>query len=469
MLRSHGVAASAKNGVRSALIACALLWPARAVANPLLGPRTGGSVFVGPTSAHVTSIFWNPAAAGLMAGFHFLISGAARLDYTSMSRSTIASADGEPSSTGDRSFSPQSAALATPGGFVGLTYDLASNVLTVGLGVHMLDADRPPDLDGGGYHAAGGSFYGAALTGAVSYRVSRSFYAGIGASLIFPRLDLTFLRDSGLESCTATPCDVEDPANAERWDIKTDYGPSVGFNGGTLLRLGDWWVGLAIDFLFLGTIHRDAEVTIERPGGVVLENVPGRVIYELPVMAHLGARRPLFGDWELIANLTYVRTSQQKSYDVRVVGGPTLGVPEWLVRHRGLRDTLAIEAGIEQPPASRLRLGTRARIETSAVPASQVAIDRVDGLKLEVAGGLEVRLSEHVALSANASLFALVPVDAEPSDYSPSAFIQCDAQNHDLNVPACAAVREGRGIPTAAGSYWRAGSELTVGLSYDVW
>jgi hypothetical protein len=462
--------------VRWALLVAALVAPSPVAATPLVAPRAGGSVFTGPTSAHVSSIFWNPAAAGLMQGFHLLVAGAARLELTRVSRLAISSADGEPQAAGDRTFPTEEDFVATPGGFIGLTSDLSSDALTVGAAVHMVHSERFPALPSGAYQVEGGGHFGPSLSFTVSYRISGAFYAGVGVSILFPKLDLTFLRDTRLEACTATPCGVEDAGTAERWHVETGYDaafggafdPSVGFNGGTLLRFGEWWVGLAIDFLFLGEVRKEADLVITQPGGQIV-NARGRVTYDLPLLAHLGIRRPAFGELELVVNASYTRLSSHDAFDVRVVPDPLLVLPEWIVRHRGMRDAFAVEAGLEQPPATRVRLGGRARVETSAVPSSKVAPQQVDALTLELAGGLELRLSARWALLATASAALLFPVEADPSAFTPSARIDCAASGFDLDTPACAAAREGRAVPTAAGSYFRAGAELTFGFTYDAW
>src|SRR5262249_15256425 len=110
------------------LLACALALPcALARATPLIGASPGGPVFVGPTSRSGCSIFWTPAAVGLMEVCHVMVLGPAGLDAVSISRARIASSDGEPSSSGDRSFSSQAPLYATPGGLVGIVSDLGSD------------------------------------------------------------------------------------------------------------------------------------------------------------------------------------------------------------------------------------------------------------------------------------------------------------------------------------------------------
>jgi hypothetical protein len=45
--------------------------------------------------------------------------------------------------------------------------------------------------------------------------------------------------------------------------------------------------------------------------------------------------------------------------------------------------------------------------------------------------------------------------------------IACDASQHDYDDPACATVRAGYALPTAAGDYRRLGHAARLGLRYD--
>src|SRR4051812_10286528 len=105
-------------------------------ATPLIDTHVGGMVFVGPTSPHVSSVFWNPAAGALLKGTHILALGMGRLDYTSVSRAPISSADGEPSAAGDLAFDTQSGFTLTPNGFLGIQSDLKADRVSLGLAVY---------------------------------------------------------------------------------------------------------------------------------------------------------------------------------------------------------------------------------------------------------------------------------------------------------------------------------------------
>lgn len=447
-----------------------------AAAGPLLSPSPGGSVFTGPTSAHVSSIFHNPAATGLMSGTHILVLGTAGIDALSISRAPIRLSDGEPLGS-ERSFADASATAISPGGFVGITSDLGTPYLTLGLGVLMPHSESLPDFpESLGYHALGGSFSSVSVTLSGSYRVSSIFYAGFGFDILFTKLELRFLRDRALDGCAAAPCGVEDAGNAERWTVETGWDalpgkslePAFTFNFGALLKWKGWWIAAAVDFLFLASIKKTADASVTPPGEAALTG-KARVTYDLPFVGRFGLRRPIFGSWNLLLHATWTRSSVQQAIDVRFFEKLRDDIPEWLVRHRGFQDVVAVEVGFEQPEATRFRLGGRARFESSLVPPGKVTAATIDGPKLELSAGAELRLSTRWALVGSYTFSFMLPQTNDPGEYSPRAAIDCTASGYDLTTPACTAVREGRAIPTAAGKYGRLGNSLSLGLSFDAW
>jgi long-subunit fatty acid transport protein len=459
--------------------ACLLAAPAAAPAAPLVVPQLGGPVFVGPTDAHVTAIYTNPAAAGLMKGTHVFMSAAGRLDYTGIDRSTIDSADGEPAAGGDKSFAPESQTALTVTNFFGFVTDFSSNNVTLSLATFSPFAEN--QASGGpalAYHSAGGSFYSQAIALGISYRIQNWITFGVALNALFSTIHLEFARDTVLDTCAAPPCGVEDPAHAQRFDIHTgfDLAPrtfnaAFYLNVGVLLNLGDWVVGASVVTPPLPAFQKDADADVTPPGGAAAVTGGAQVSYSLPAVVNLGLRRPFFRDFDFVVNARYVFFSVQDKIDLRFFGRPLIlaGVPEWVVRYRGLGDALAVEAGLEQAPATAVRRGARLRFETSAVPEGAQAADQVDAPKLQLAGGLELRVTPRVALVVGYALTLFLPGDATPSAFSPRAQIDCTASGYDIDTAACAAARAGRAIPTAAGSYRRIGNELTVGLAYDLW
>jgi hypothetical protein len=458
--------------VLARLATLAVLLPALARATPLVAPHIGGPVFVGPTDAHVTALYWNPAAAGLLAGTHVFIGGTGRLMWSEADRDTIRTSDGEPDPGGDKSFAGQSLASFTAGNFAGFVTDFASNQLTFGVATYALYAEANAEAGQDfAYHASSGSIYGQALAIGLSYRLQRWVTFGFALDTLFTKVHLQFARDKVLDACAAPPCGVEDPSKASRFDITTGWDlptKSIGavyVNVGFLFHFGDWFIGTAFMTPPLPKPQKDADATVDGIAGYA------RVDFSLPAQIHVGIRRPLVGDLDLVVNSSYLWLSSQDRIDLRFVGRDLVnaGTPEWVVRYRGFENALALEAGVEEPPARTLRLGARARFQTSAVPEAAVAVGQIDAPRLDLGAGLEARVSTRVALVAGLNAGLYLPASGAGTAYTPSAQIACNASGFDLDTAACAASGSGRGIPTAAGSYRRIDTELTLGISYDVW
>lgn len=448
-------------------------------AAPLVEPHLGGTVFVGPTSPHVTAIFWNPAAAGLMRGLHLYVSGVGRLDATTVARAPVDPADGEPTAggAGAITYPEVSTTGLSPGGFIGLSMDL-STAITLGIATYTPIAERQPaDREPLRYHTLGSSFYSWYSTLSVSFRPATPVLVGAGVSLVFTSIDLRFAVDEAIAGCAETPCGAEDPAAAQRYRLESGFfadGPSFAWNLGIMLKLSPrLWVGGAY-ISEPGTAQQDLQAT----GTALVTPAPrdaqsdasGRaeIHYRLPAMVHLGARYELVPEtWYLVGGLRWILLGRLELYDLRL-SGPALRaaqVPEWMLRYRGFQDVLSVDAGLEHPAGRSVRLGTRVRFETSAVPLEAVAPSQVDGPKLELAGGTELRLGGGWSVSLGASAAYMFPREVGDSAFSPREQIDCVASGHDLD--RCEAAREGRAISTAAGAYDRTTFGFVLGLSYD--
>ena len=107
--------------MRAIVTSLVLLTTTSALAYPLLAPRPVPDAIAGPTDPHVAATFYNPAAMGYLRGIHFFADGGMRLGVGD------AQLDGQPK-VNTLSISPDS--------FVGLTWDLATDTLTIGLAVY---------------------------------------------------------------------------------------------------------------------------------------------------------------------------------------------------------------------------------------------------------------------------------------------------------------------------------------------
>src|SRR4051794_25468695 len=87
-----------------------------------MAPRPVPDAIAGPTDPHVAAMVYNPAAMGYLRGIHFFADGATRLGISNIKR------DGAAGSSTD-----VATALDT---FVGITWDLATDSLNIGLAIY---------------------------------------------------------------------------------------------------------------------------------------------------------------------------------------------------------------------------------------------------------------------------------------------------------------------------------------------
>jgi long-subunit fatty acid transport protein len=453
-----------------------------AAAHPFFQENIGGTVFVGPTSPHASAVFWNPAAAGLLKGTHLYLGSVSRLDYTSEQRDPISGADGAPNPAGDVSYPAGKELGFSPAGFAGIVTDAGTDRFTFGLALYTPFAERIPGGNASGaYHTQGGFLYGTELSLAVTFRFSSTFYAGFAGTLLFSETKLSFLRDRALDGCAAAPCNLERPENADRFEVSTHadfpffrFRTQAGYKLGILFRLAGWWFGASVSALSLlptssADVVRTGSVEVTPAGSNNTLQGESTVAYRLPNIVNFGARNRIFPDWDLLLQGRWITYSSTDFIDLGLFGTSLrgAGIPERIVRYRGYRDTVAVEAGLENPPERAPRLGARVRFESSALPSDNVTPGNIDGPNLTFAGGAELRLTTHWALVLGLATTLALPIDVHPSAFSPPGQIACAASGYDLDT--CSPVSNGRGISSTAGSYTRLRGDITVGLSYDVW
>ncbi len=465
-------------GAARPLALLGLLAPTLALATPLIDSHVGSIGFAGPTSGHVSSIFWNPAAMAQLEGTRVLLVGTARLDSTTIDRDTIDQATGEPSPSGSKSFPELVTHVLSPNGFLGAVKQFS--IYRVGMALYSPYAERlPPAAPELAYHTEGGHFYLPHAVISVAIRGSSSFMIGVGLNFALAYSDLRFARDLALEqpeSCTMKPCPKEEPANAQHYRIlSTDSSLALGFNVGLLVRIP------TIHKLFLGVAYTSPPTTdvpsfafeIQKSGeatvsGAATASGESRMTFRLPQMLHVGLRYDLSPQNKIMLNFRWLDLSTHKGYDLRLAG-PELspaGAQEWRTLYRGFQDAFSLEGGLEATMTPNLRLGGRLRLESSAVETSRVGHEQVDAPKIDLGLGAEMRMSTHMFLSLGYSLAYLLPQDVAPSAFSPSESSRCVASDFDLDI--CQAAREGRAIPTAAGHYERLSHELLLGLVYEL-
>jgi long-subunit fatty acid transport protein len=483
------------------LVPLAMLAAPAARAAPLDEPFVGGMTFSGPTSASLTSIYWNPAALGLVRGTQIMIGGTVRLSRTTVTRSSFDPRTGLPPGTPGNTVSPGAATADDvmqpvqwpigPGAFMGISSDLGGDRFTIGFATYMPNLQQtkfplsPTGTEPTRYQALQIDLRNLALVPALSIRFAGDFRVGIAPGFLFSTGRLTFAEDTGLDSCGGGNCNVENPAAQARYDVTSGNGLSdakfsVTIGGGLYYRRGNLEVGLAYQSRPVGSSVPGVEVAGEQttataPGGAPvtcasgspLRCVFGDLSYRLPDVWIAGATWHFGSGVELTGMVRWIWLHLHDRIDVRLTGPTleTLGVPEHVVLYRGFRDVWDVRGRVSYWFRERVRLGGQLRIETSAVDASAVNAAAVDGLSIEPMALVEARLSRHFWLSGGYGLTFMNDVQVTSSAFDPQAATDCVAAHGNLDKDACVARAAGRARPTAAGTYTRLVQDLGLTMT----
>ena len=210
-----------------------------ASASPLDDPHIGGIGFSSPAAPEISSIYWNPAAVGLVVGNQAMLSATGRFTSLRLARTAIDPATGLPGgsrtfppTTGRSHLHPASWPLG-PGGFVGLAASVGTR-FTIALAAYSpfnqqvrwsvaADGSEPAR-----YHAVSTDLRNLALVPAVSIRLGGGvrFGAAPGFLLSFGRLvvdeDIALHQPEGA-TCNGSPCGRENPAAAARYDVSSGF------------------------------------------------------------------------------------------------------------------------------------------------------------------------------------------------------------------------------------------------------
>jgi hypothetical protein len=473
---------------------CAL--HAIALGSPRSDPTQGRAVFTGAATPNPTSIEINPAALGLGAAdvSEVYVAGTAVLERISIDRRELDIDTG--ALTGGDSVSGN---LLSPGGMLGYVWHPAGRI-TLAVALHSSPAERFLENEEAlRYHTLGGSYRTYAPSIASSFRLTNRVFLGIGLSIHTSFLRLKFARDTALAAgrdplrgidsdCGGgSACGVENPAATERYDVdvRSDYvalDNVVGTIGVVVKLAKDVWLGvgyhtppgLSIQNELTGTMSveratRDGGGTIDGGASVYLSqpaSVDAELTARLPIALdlHLGMR------WEHLARM--------QAYDVRGYGSmfSGAGLPEWQLRPRGFHDsdwrTFAAWAGVEQVEGEfPLVLGARLGFETGSLPDERTSPVTIAPTSGTVDAGLQYRFTRvqttpQVVLQLSYGLQYFPRVDVTDSAFDPRAQLACEDSGFDYSTEACAAVRHGYAIPTAAGEYSRIQQALRVALRF---
>ena len=468
-------------------LALATALPARAT--PLDDPHVGGIGFTGPTTGDLTSIYWNPAAVGLVGRHQFQVGATARLTSLGADRSAIDPASGLPGGpralpavNGRSDLHPLDWPLG-PGAFLAAAASLG-NRFTLGLATYTPYAQRvrwdPADGEQPNrYHAVSTDLRNLALVPALSIRLGGGVRIGAAPGFLFSVGRIVVDEDTALAggTCGLEPCGAENPAAAARYDVSSGldlFDSSLAFTLGVGIHLerGRWSMGASYLTRPLGTREgtevngRHTTVTPPpRAGEVQLcppeltgSCVSGHAVYRLPDVVVAGVDYRVNERFTVGAILRFLDLSQHQAIRLRIVGPASgslraQGLEKELVLHRGLRDVLDSRLRLITRMRDNLELATSFRVETPAVPRPSVSPAFIDGWQLEPSVALRMRVRAWLQLSAGYAFAFMPAVTVSDSVYDPTAVQACSDAGGDLGDPACAKRAAGQARPTAAGRY----------------
>lgn len=473
---------------------CAL--HAIAHASPRSDSTQGRAAFTGAATPSATSIELNPAALGLGPDVNEVyLAATSVLEHLSIRRRTL---DIDTGALGDGA--DVSANLISPGGMLAyIWHSGAGGRVTLGVALHSSPAERfIANQEALRYHTLGGSHRTYAASIGSSFRLSGRVHVGVSLSLRPSVLKLRYARDTALEAgrdpdrgiasdCGGSPCGVENPAAAERYDVdvRSDWIAldNVVATIGIVVQLArEVWLGvgyhtppgLSIENELTGTM---VVQRAPRDGGETIDGA-ATVYLSQPASFDVELRARVSPGLELHVGSRLEDLSRLAAYDVRGYGSafPAAQIPEWQVRPRGFHDGLrrfAIAGWVGLDQVERdfpLVLSGRLGFETSAVPDERTSPITIAPLSATLDAGLQYRITRdvtpQVVLQASYGLQYFPEVSVTDSAFDPRDRLACYDAGFDYSTPACASVRNGYAIPTAAGDYSRIQQAARIALRF---
>lgn len=455
---------------------------APAQASPRTDPTAGRAVFTGATTHHATSIELDPAALGLGPFDEVYLALTGLVDQRHIELDPYSRGDLQAPGARVRDVS------LSPGASMSVIYHFAGN-LTAGVELRTFAPESfIEDREALRYHTLGGGerHWTASVGGSI--KATGGLFFGASVTHQNTTLHLQYARDLALDrgldlACGGAPCGLANPDAAERYAIDvaspTLSASNVRLNLGAIYEVWrDAWIavayhtppGLSLQSELAG--HVDV---VRAPRDVAAggdERIRGQSVVELQFPASVDAefRARLPAGLDLHVGGRWEDLSRLQAFDVRTYGStlPRNGIREWTERPRGMHDAFAGWAGVEQnDTGQRLMFGARLGWESSAVSEGRTSPLTISPASLTVDLGGQLRFSRAVSLQASYGLQYAPTLHAETSRFDPEAQVNCAASGYDHATDACAAVRDGYGIPPAAGSYERIQHALRIGLRYE--
>ncbi len=457
------------------VVATVAAMPLRVAASPGDAPWDG-AVFAGPTSPHGTNVSANPAAMLLAPpALHYFLGGAAVLEQLGIDRRVV-------DAGGTFSDGPEASGTTFgAGGHFGLALVSSRNMFSLMVALPPPD-ETIADRDALRYHTLSNRHRSLEGTFAGGRRVTSDIWFGFAATYSLNDRVLRFARDTAMEAgsdptrgvssdCGGTPCGLENPLATEVWSIDLDrdspnpltwtfsnlrltVGMMFTLPGNTLLGVTyqrPWNLGRVDEH---GTVR---VVSAPRDGGTTRTG-EATVYTRNPEVIRMGTRSRVRPRIDLVGEVRWRRLGRIGVYDIRTYGGDLADgdIPEFYPRARGLQDAVAFELGLEETDEGQpLRWGGRLGFDSGAVADQRLSARAPWGRHLTAGGGLQLRLATRWVVQVAYNVAWQLPATVEPGAFDPLDRIECVDAGHDIELPACATVRDGYGAPTNAGDYTR--------------
>ena len=449
--------------VRALALSLVLLAATRALAYPLMAPRIVPDAIAGPTDPHVAATVYNPAAMGYLRGIHFFADGAARLQVADIARDNAGSSTATPVSLDS---------------FVGITWDLATETLQIGLAIYTPFSEFSSYPTTGPLRFAEQTQTAATLeeTLAGAWQIER--HIAIGAAFLVNEswLDYGYARDlapaggsatvsQASALCGGAPCGYENPLAQQQIRLRGfDHG--FGFVVGLIVRPDDRvWLGASY------TSHKaGGDVALSDATRAQVTPSPGqgavcgggacfgrdRVLMLLPEMVQAGVRVMVHPTFEIEASWRFIHYGARTALDVALQSGnlAQANVPPQYLLDRGLQNTYLVEVSTRHTLSPTLRLSPSLAFETSAVAPSAVNPAALDAPKLDAALTLEWQAWHKgpTALLVGAHLGGTAYfVSRVDSRFDARAETACVDAAYSLD--ACGKLNFGDALPSASGRY----------------
>lgn len=463
-----------------------------AAAAPLENARYGGLHVGSAVEPHPANILRNPAAIGMLPGTHLYLDGTVRLQHGRIQRSDIRSDTGNPGPGADLTFANVRFSGWTPEGYFGITTDLGSNLVV--LGVALLTpfsewqqypgagGSQAPSGDGPvRYHRIESQWFHLFVSPVVAIRAHKRFYIGLGMTYVRSMFNMVFARDGRLRTGAVPP--YEDGHSTERVQIQGAEN-SFCFNLGLVARLpGQVDVGISYRSRVVGVnqsnIRAQGRAKVTRwdadSGAWKTYSGRARTAYDLPDALTLGAKWAL-RSWDFGFGFEWSRWSEHEDLRFTLTGNEfrgEAGMSNWDVnfnRYRGFRDVFRVSTSAAKRWGSKVKISLGAMYESPAVVREWVNAAAIDSHKLDLAVGLVWRPHKNLGLYFGYGIILAPDVVVKQSGFDPGHLVRCVEDRVDiLWSENCRRTIEGKGVPSAAGRYWMMTHRFGVGISYDYW